>query len=68
MRGDDIVTTEGVASIDASAPPAAENADYLAKYAVEIGRLGWTPQSFSSDFSTAIRLEIRRLRAWKPAP
>ncbi len=65
--GDDIVTMEGAAAVDADAPAAAGNADYLEKYAGEIARLGWTPESFAAYFPVPVRITIRRVRAWKPA-
>ncbi len=66
-RGDAIVTLEGVAGVDEHAPPAAANEPYLAKYAGEIARLGWTPDSFAEDFSTAVRIRITRVRSWRPS-
>ena len=65
-RGDVIVTLEGAAGRDPAALPPGEHPGYLDKYESEIERLGWTPATFSRDFGTAVRIELRRLRAWAP--
>lgn len=58
------VTLEGTAVIDPGLPPAHELADYVAKYGDEISRLGWTPKSFSGEYSVPIRIEVTRVRKW----
>ena len=63
-RGSSGVTLEADAAIDDSLPPATEFPGYLEKYAADIERLGWTPESFSTDYPTAIRLKVTRVRAW----
>ncbi|MGD2042652.1 MAG: pyridoxamine 5'-phosphate oxidase family protein [Acidimicrobiia bacterium] len=65
LRGDRrahaIVSIEGTAARE-DLPPAQDFPGYLDKYGREIERLGWTPESFSSDYRTAIRIEVTRLR------
>jgi PPOX class probable F420-dependent enzyme len=63
-QGDEIVTMEGEARIDPTAPSPKDNASYLEKYAIEIPRLGWNPDSFTELFPAAIRIKIERIRAW----
>ncbi|MCB2223743.1 MAG: TIGR03667 family PPOX class F420-dependent oxidoreductase [Actinobacteria bacterium] len=62
--GGDIVTIEGIATIDPSAPPSTEVAAYQDKYRVMIARNGWTPASFAADYPVAIRIRPVRTRAW----
>ena len=59
------VLFEGRATRDDSLPPAKDFPGYLDKYAREIERLGWTPESFSSDYSAGIRITVTRTRAWR---
>jgi PPOX class probable F420-dependent enzyme len=65
LRGDrrayGVVTIEGVASVK-DLPPAMDFPGYLDKYALEIERLGWTPESFSADYRAGIRIEVTRVR------
>jgi PPOX class probable F420-dependent enzyme len=63
-RGGDIVTMEGRARIVEDHLVAFELPAYLDKYAGYIEHEGWTPESFSADYSVAIRIEPTRLRAW----
>lgn len=62
-KGDSVVTMEGTAVIDEEARAPKDHADYLVKYATEIARLGWTPESFGDDYSVPLRITITRLRA-----
>ena len=68
LRGDrqaiGAVVTEGTASKDESLPSALDFPGYLEKYAGEIERLGWTPESFSADYTTGLRLAVTRVRSW----
>lgn len=68
LRGDrrarGAVIVEGVATKEETLPPPIDFPGYLDKYAREIERLGWTPESFSADYSTGLRLEVTRVRAW----
>ena len=45
-------------------PPADQVPDYVAKYAVRIEALGWTPESFAADFSVPLRIELSRIHGW----
>lgn len=67
LRGDPqasgAVTMEGVATVG-DLPPAKDLPGYVDKYGGEIDRLGWTPDSFSSDYSIGLRLSVTRIRSW----
>jgi PPOX class probable F420-dependent enzyme len=45
-------------------PPADQVPDYVAKYAGRIAALGWTPDSFASDFSVPLRIDLARIHGW----
>jgi PPOX class probable F420-dependent enzyme len=62
--GDDVVILEGRAERDRAAPPADRVPAYVEKYRDHIAGLGWTPESFASDYSEAVRIRPTRLRAW----
>ena len=62
--GSQVVTMEGTARIDESAPPASQHGRYLAKYRERIASYGWTPASFSSDYSVPIRFTPTKIRNW----
>jgi PPOX class probable F420-dependent enzyme len=68
LRGDrrahGVVLIEGIATRETDLPPAKDFPGYLEKYAREIEGLGWTPESFSSDYSAGIRIVVTRTRAW----
>lgn len=68
LRGDPAgraaVLLEGTAAVDASLPPAKDFPGYEDKYRDEIRRLGWTPDSFSEDYSVGIRITVTRIRVW----
>lgn len=68
LRGDrrarGAVIVEGTATKEETLPPAIDFPGYLDKYAREIGRLGWTSESFSADYSTGLRLVVTRVRTW----
>jgi PPOX class probable F420-dependent enzyme len=57
-RGGDIVVLAGTAELDESAPSAAENPAYVAKYATELQRVGMTAESFSRRFSVPLRIRV----------
>lgn len=63
LRASAAVTLEGVAAVE-KLPTAMEFPGYLDKYAPEIERLGWTPESFSSDYGVGLRVTVTRLRSW----
>jgi len=62
--GGAIVTMEGTARIDRSAPPASEVAEYATKYKTFMERNGWSPEVFAARYSTPIRITFTRGRAW----
>jgi PPOX class probable F420-dependent enzyme len=57
-NGGDIVVLSGIAEVDHSAPGAAENAAWVAKYASEWKRAGMTAESFAQRFSVPVRIRI----------
>ena len=62
-EGGDIVVVLGDAAL-AQDQPADRNADYVQKYAALIERNGWTPGSFATDYSVALRITATTLRGW----
>jgi len=58
------LTLEGTAVVEQDLPPAQDFPGYEEKYAEEIARLGWTPQSFSDDYPVGIRMTVTRVRSW----
>jgi PPOX class probable F420-dependent enzyme len=60
-RGGDIVVLSGNATVDADAPSAARDAEYLAKYDRHITRIGMTPERFAQRYSVPVRIELTRL-------
>lgn len=63
LRASAAVTIEGDAGVE-DLPPARDYPGYLHKYEREIERLGWTPESFSDDYSVGMRITPTRVRAW----
>jgi PPOX class probable F420-dependent enzyme len=61
-HGGDIVVLAGTAVVDPSRPAADAVADYVAKYAEDIPRIGHTPASFAAQYSTPIVVTLERLR------
>ena len=68
LRGDRLghsgVSMEGEAGVDESLPPASVLPGFVDKYADDIADLGWTPESFSADYSVPLRIAISRVRAF----
>lgn len=68
LRGDPMargaLTMEGAAVRTDRLPPAKDFPGYLEKYESEIERLGWTPDSSSADYDTALRIVVTRVRSW----
>jgi PPOX class probable F420-dependent enzyme len=62
--GGDIVIVEGTARVDAAAPSAAENAEYLVKYKPVMDDHGWTPEWFAGRYSVPIRIAPTKYRYW----
>jgi PPOX class probable F420-dependent enzyme len=63
-EAEDVVTIEGVAVLEPSAPPADEVEDYLSKYRALIDRFGWTASSYAADYRVALRVTPTRFRVW----
>lgn len=62
--GGDIVVVEGRARIDRSAPSAAENEGYLAKYGPVMADRDWSPEWFAGRYSVPIRIIPTKYRYW----
>lgn len=62
VEGTNVVTIEGAAGIDPTAPPADRVEGYVRKYVDRIDRLGWTPAGFAADYSVAVRVRPTRVR------
>ncbi|MCJ7780851.1 MAG: TIGR03667 family PPOX class F420-dependent oxidoreductase [Acidimicrobiia bacterium] len=62
--GEDIVVVEGTARLDETAPTAAENPAYLAKYEPVMDEYGWTPEWFAGRYSVPIRITPTKYRYW----
>jgi PPOX class probable F420-dependent enzyme len=60
-EGGDIVVLAGTAQVDESAPSAAEDPGYVAKYAAQLGRVGMTPESFAQRFTVPVRIRIDQI-------
>jgi PPOX class probable F420-dependent enzyme len=58
-RGGDIVVLSGLAQVAETAPAAAENRGWVAKYAEDWRLGGMTPTSFSQRFSVPVSIRIR---------
>ncbi|HEY3771976.1 MAG TPA: TIGR03667 family PPOX class F420-dependent oxidoreductase [Solirubrobacteraceae bacterium] len=57
-HGGDIVVLSGTAEIVESAPSAAENPEWVAKYVADWKRAGMTAESFAQRFSVPLRIHI----------
>jgi len=68
LRGDPkargALTMEATAAKAEGLPPANDYPEYMEKYRGEIGELGWTPDSFSADYDTPLRIMVTRVRSW----
>jgi hypothetical protein len=51
--------------IDSTCPTAQNVAAYLEKYKTEIADINMTSESFSSEYSLAIRIQPTNLRGWE---
>jgi PPOX class probable F420-dependent enzyme len=60
---EDIVVCWGEARVSDD-PPGNEVPAYVEKYAERIAALGWTPESFATDFSVPLRISISRIHGW----
>ena len=61
---EDVIVFLGRAEIDFSVPPAHEIPAYLEKYATGMEELDMTPETFSREYSLAIRVIPTKLRGW----
>lgn len=61
---EDVIVFVGVAEIDVDAPPAHKIPVYLEKYRTGIAGLEMTPESFSQEYSVAIRVRPAKVRGW----
>lgn len=66
VTGDTIVTLEGTARVDASAPTPIDMPVYVAKYREEMKRNGWTVERYDQEFPVAVRITVTRVRAYAP--
>lgn len=62
--GGGIVIFECEARNDPDGPPAAEVAEYVAKYGERIQSYGWTLESLARDYPHVIRVRPTRARIW----
>lgn len=64
-RGDDVVVLLGRARVEGEERLDADRrAEFDAKYATAIGRLGMTPEGFHDDYRVLVRVVPERLRGW----
>ena len=63
-EAEDVVTVEGLARLDRSAPRADAVEKYVAKYRELIDRFGWTASSYAADYTVAVRVTPTRFRVW----
>jgi len=62
--GEDVATLEGEARRADGHPPADQVAPYVEKYAKEIEKLEWTPESFAADYSQPVLVTPTRVLTW----
>ena len=62
--GDHALVIEGTAEVDAAAPAWAANEAMVAKYREPLVHWNLDPAETSRDFSVAIRIHPKRVRAW----
>lgn len=66
--GDDVHVFLGTARVDADAPAVKHNRAYREKYLDGIVSFGMTEDTYSAQFSVAIRVTPARLRGLEPLP
>lgn len=62
--GENVVIVTGRAHVAPDHPPADENAEFVQKYGWGFERFGFTPREYAADYSTAIVVELERLRTY----
>lgn len=62
--GEHVAVFTGEFSIESGAPPALNNAAYLEKYREGIQDIKMTPESFSKEYSVALRFHPKHIRSW----
>jgi len=60
----DVIVFLGVAEIDLNVSPPHEVPAYFEKYESGMEELGMTPETFSKEYSLAIRVKATKLRGW----
>lgn len=60
----DVIVLNGEAVIDKDVPPAHKIKAYMKKYKTGILGLNATPEEFSKEYSTAIRIKPTEVRGW----
>lgn len=60
-----VIVFEGEARIDSSSSPAYEVSAYYEKYKDGISALEMSPQEFSREYSTAIKITPSQVRGWE---
>jgi PPOX class probable F420-dependent enzyme len=63
-HGIDVVIFDAAAVIDESAVPVQEHPVYLEKYREGIKSIDMTPESFTAEFSVAIRVILQKVRGY----
>ena len=63
-NGGDIVVLHGTAAVDPAAPPAIANPAFLAKYRTGIVDIDMTPESYTAEYTVAVRVAPERLRGF----
>lgn len=64
IADEDVIVFLGVAEIAPNTPPAHEVPIYFEKYQTGIAGLDMTPESFSQEYSVAIRVKPAKVRGW----
>lgn len=60
--GGDVVTMEGDARVDLTAPPANEDAAFVAKYSGRLAGNDWTPEYYAAEYPLPILVRPTRWR------
>lgn len=61
-HGGDVIILTGKATVDAGAPSAADNPEYLGKYGDGIESISMTPASFAASYSVPVRVHPEKIR------